>query len=173
VRTRAGLFAAAAGVGGALVAVAGLQARLRRYAVAQQSMAPTLNDGDWVLAHRTSAPPRRGEVIVFEHPVRPGFALIKRVVGLPLEIVTISNGDVHIDGRVLVEPWAGGATRPDSEWQLNRDEIFVLSDARVATIADSRAFGPVPCPNPRWSVRFRYWPVGAIGSLARSIRPDV
>ncbi|MCU0300016.1 MAG: nickel-type superoxide dismutase maturation protease [Candidatus Nanopelagicales bacterium] len=50
----------------------------RYLAVAGASMAPGLRDGDWVLARRVSRV-RAGDVVVLEHPGRPGFLVVKRV----------------------------------------------------------------------------------------------
>ena len=49
-----------------------------------------------------------------------------------------------VDGEPLVEPWTTDDTEPDGEWRCGPGEMFVLSDARHRTIADSRSFGPVP-----------------------------
>jgi len=51
---------------------------LLRVAVAEWSMAPALRDGDWLLACRTRRI-RPGQVVLAEHPGRPGFQLVKRV----------------------------------------------------------------------------------------------
>jgi nickel-type superoxide dismutase maturation protease len=51
---------------------------LRYLAVAGPSMEPTLSEGDWVLARATGrAGP--GDVVVLEHPGRPGLLIVKRV----------------------------------------------------------------------------------------------
>ena len=44
-------------------------------------MRPTLEPGDWALALGTARrrPPRVGDIVVLEHPDRPGFELVKRV----------------------------------------------------------------------------------------------
>ena len=77
-------------------------------------MAPTLLPGDWclVVAPRQW---RRGDVVVAEHPERPGYEMVKRLVGLP--------GD-RMDDRVL-----------------GPDEFWIEGDHASST--DSRAFGPV------------------------------
>ncbi len=103
--------------------------------------------------------------MIFDHPREPGFELVKRVVGLPGESVTIANGQVHVDGEVLAEPWADGPARPDGEWSLAVDEIFVLGDARSRSTADSRELGPISVARGAWKVSMRYWPMGSIGRL--------
>ncbi len=47
-------------------------------AVAGRSMEPTLHAGDWVLARRDGAG-RVGDVVVVEHPHRPGLLIVKRI----------------------------------------------------------------------------------------------
>lgn len=44
-------------------------------------MAPALQDGDWIVA-RFCARARVGDVVVVEHPGRPGFLVVKRVARL-------------------------------------------------------------------------------------------
>lgn len=155
----------AALVGLVVLVLAGLRGTLRRYVIAEQSMMPALRDGDWILAQRSTGRLERGDIIVFDHPRGTDFTLVKRVIGLASETVTITNGQVHIDGEVLAEPWADGPTRPDGEWELTADEVFVLSDARTLTFADGRAFGPIHHSAALWRVRFRYWPFTDFGRI--------
>ncbi|MGA7087117.1 MAG: nickel-type superoxide dismutase maturation protease [Candidatus Dormiibacterota bacterium] len=54
--------------------------------VSGDSMEPTLRSGDWVVVARTPRRgPRLGQVVVVEHPDRPGFELVKRVSALSRE----------------------------------------------------------------------------------------
>ncbi len=162
-RRRKGVAAALFGL--AVLFIAGMRGRLRRYAISEQSMAPTLSHGDWTLARRLSNVPRRGAIVVFENPDHPGMELVKRVVGLPGEKITIANGQVHIDGSVLGEPWADGPTRPDGEWALGPGQIFVLGDVRSVSSADSRHVGPIDTSAARWQISARYWPPASIGRI--------
>ena len=93
-------------------------------------MRPTLEPGDWALAVRVRRV-RRGDVVVVEHPERPGFDLVKRVVHVP--------GDVAPDGRVLM------------------DELWIEGDEPEGS-TDSRRFGPVPMERVRARVRWVWWP---------------
>lgn len=112
-------------------------------------MAPHLQDGDrfigWLITVRTT--PRRGCVVAFPHPRRSGFWLVKRVVGLPGEMVTIDTGEVLIDRRSGDDRWGQGFSAPDGEWIVPAGKLFVLSDRRSRTRDDSRSFGPVPAAN--------------------------
>ena len=71
--------------------------------------------------------------------------LIKRVVGLPGEVVEARGGRVLIDGRELVEPYlpADLATADFGPVTVPADAVFVLGDNRGDS-ADSRVIGPVP-----------------------------
>lgn len=162
-RPRRGTLAATIGL--IVLLAAAMRGRLRRYAIAEGSMAPALMPGDWTVARHTSGFPARGAIVVFPSPIETDRELVKRVVGLPGERVTITNGQVHVDGRVLAESWADGPTLPDGEWGLGPDEIFVLGDARARSAADSRLFGPIPASSAEWSVAARYWPVKTAGRV--------
>ncbi len=161
-RRRKGSLAALGAV--VLAAVASLRGRVRRYVVAEDSMRPFFRPGDYLIAQRLTRLPERGSVVIIPHPAREGFELVKRVVGLPGERITIANGQVHVDGGVLAEPWADGITRPEGDWRLGPDELFVLGDHRAVSVDDSRTLGPVTAPA-RWKVTARYWPPGSIGLL--------
>lgn len=95
-------------------------------------MSPALEEGDWALA---VAPGhlRRGEIVVVEHPRRPGFEMVKRIAALP--------GDLTPDGRIL-----------------DRDEFWVEGDS-PASSTDSRAFGPIRREHVKAEVRLVYWPL--------------
>ena len=105
--------------------------------VAGTSMRPTLEPGDWAFAVRVRRV-RRGDVVVVEHPERPGFELVKRVVHVA--------GDVTPDGSELV------------------DEVWVEGDEPEAS-SDSSRFGPVPVGLVRGAVRLVWWPPGRLRRL--------
>ncbi len=160
-KSRLALIAAAA-----LLGYAGLRGKLRRYEIAETSMEPALHPGDYVVAQTRSGNMSRGDIVIFPHPMRPDLELIKRVVGLPGEDINVSNGQVHINGAVIAEPWADGPTRPDGQWQLGSDQVFVLGDNRSLSATDSRQIGPVDQAVVGWKVTARYWPVSGVGRIA-------
>lgn len=124
------------------------------YRVAGDSMAPTLSPGSLVLVERLGAPPgghRLGELVAFRAPLgweTAGETLVKRIVGLPGDVITIYEGAVHRNGTPLDEPYlSNGATteargRQIGEWVLTGDQYFLLGDNRRPSL-DSRLFGPV------------------------------
>lgn len=149
----------------ALVAGAAVTRSLRRYEIAEGSMAPALRSGDYVLAVRQRRP-QRGHVVIFEHPARPEFELVKRIVGIPRDRIAVAAGQVHVGDRPLAEPWADGPTLPDGSWNLGSDEVFVLGDQRAISRDDSRGLGPLSVRRVRWRVLLRYWPLSRVGRVA-------
>jgi len=93
-------------------------------------MVPTLMPGDWALAvaRRRFRP---GDVVVVEHPGRPGYEMVKRITRGPNE---------RMDERVLGE-----------------DEFWVEGDREDAS-TDSRHFGPVRREQVKAKVVLVYWP---------------
>jgi signal peptidase I len=126
-------------------------------------MSPALLPGDFVVTDRSNRPPVRGDIVVFEHPQRRSFYLVKRIVGLPGEHITIDGGRVLINDTPLEETWTIDETGPDGSWELGSDETFVLGDARWMSSGDSREIGPVPTELLLMRVVFRYWPYERIG----------
>jgi signal peptidase I len=146
------------------IGYAALRGRLRRYEIVERSMAPALEPGDYVVAVPAGTP-ARGQIVVLPHPAIARFELVKRIVGLPGEAIVIRNGQVHVDGAVLAERWADGPTRPDGEWRLAADEVFLLGDNRSFSAADSRTLGPIPTGSLAWRVAARYWPLRSAGRI--------
>lgn len=153
-----------AGTAGMLIRA--LSARLGRFEISETSMTPTLQPGDYVLVDRSHRPDYRGDIAVFEHPQRPAFFLVKRVIGLPGEHLTIESGRVLIDGTPLSEPWTSDDTGPDGSWVLGLEQAFVLGDARGSSTGDSREIGPVPVEHLGMKIVFRYWPLERFGPVA-------
>lgn len=104
-----------------------------RVLVEGESMLPTLGPGDQLLCVRGGRI-RRGDVVVLRPPSH-GFEMVKRVVGLPGEILTR-------DGR---------------EERLGPDEYLVVGD-NPAGSTDGRSFGPIRRADIAGIVRFRYLP---------------
>jgi phage repressor protein C with HTH and peptisase S24 domain len=71
----------------------------RRIRVRGPSMAPTLRDGDVVLARRTEVP-RRGDVVVVTWVTRPGQLSVKRLTGDDGHVEG-DNADASTDSRQL------------------------------------------------------------------------
>lgn len=119
------------------------------------SMLPTLPEGGYYLVNRYIyhfAPPRRGDIVVLRGIEPVTEELVKRVIGLPGETISIRSDHVYINGRWLDEPYAVGGTHPDlGPHRIAEDAYFVLGDNRAVS-NDSRHFGAVPRENIRGKI---------------------
>ncbi len=122
-----------------LQAACGLQAR--RIQLDGDSMKPNLVKGDIItVAEVPLSELKRGDVILIEHD---GNLLVKRLIGLPGETISIVDGKIYIDGTLFVEPYAViPATYSVDELKLDSDSYFVLGDNRPDSL-DSHQFGPI------------------------------
>jgi len=119
------------------------------YNVAQTSMRPTLRSGDRLrcAALRPRDIIRRGQLVVFEYPSEHSLIFVKRVVGLPGEVVEVEDGLVYVNGDPIDEGYyasrnPGGKSLDMPPARLAPDEYYVMGDNRHASF-DSRSFGPV------------------------------
>lgn len=149
-----------------------LQLALPRSEVHGKSMEPTFVEGQRLIISRVNymvGEPQRGDIVVFNSPQSDDDdpSLIKRVVGLPGDLVEIRDREVYINGERLDEPYIKEpCTRQcrDRQWQLASDEYFVMGDNRNVS-NDSRAFGPIKHSAIIGEALFRYWPLNAIGFI--------
>lgn len=133
-----------------------------------QSMEPNLHTNERLVIEKFSYHfhgPRRGDVVVLRDPGGNPELLIKRVVGLPGERVTLADGRVYIDGQPLDEPYLDQSTQGGGRsWVIPPLSVFVMGDNRSAS-RDSRIFGPVPLEELIGRALFRYWPLGEVGPV--------
>lgn len=115
---------------------------VRPVRVSGRSMEPALRDGDLRLALRTwaAAAPRRGEIWVVDGPHGPS---VKRVVGLPGEMVTWRGPEIRVDGRPLDEPWVTYPERSGEGRQACGNGYLALGDNRPES-QDGRRWGALP-----------------------------
>jgi signal peptidase I len=125
-----------------------------------QSMQPNLHTNERLVVEKFTYRfhgPRRGDVIVRHDPSGGSELLIKRVIGLPGERVTIANGQVFIDGVELEEPYLDQETEGSGRSWLVPLQIFVMGDNRQpaetqASLAQSatRSSGELLSGTGRW-----------------------
>lgn len=132
------------------------------------SMSPGIKDGDRILVDHWSymfQDVHRGDIVVLRYPLDPSLDYIKRVIGLPGEIVRIENGRVSVDGHWIDEPYVDEIDpRTAIVMRIESDSYFVLGDNRAHS-SDSREFGLVPRENLRGKVDLRVWPPERMGRL--------
>jgi signal peptidase I len=177
----------------------GIQAFLiKPFRIPSPSMVPTLQVGQRVLVNRIGThfgDPSRGDIVVFKPPAgadthqcgipsepddghpcakptpnRSDSNFIKRVIGLPGDMVSVRNNHAYINGKALTEPYINKGTLCDNLCNLPKPikvppgHFFMMGDNRGES-DDSRDWGPVP---KKWIIGhafFTYWPPSRIGTL--------
>ena len=121
------------------------------FVVSGSSMIPTFLNGDYLIVDKLSYKlndPKREDVVVFRTPIDPKKFYIKRIIGLPNEIVDIKGSVVIItneeypEGFKLDEPYVKNTANNITHFELKDDEYFVMGDNRNAS-SDSRYWGGV------------------------------
>jgi signal peptidase I len=131
------------------------------------SLEPTLHNQELVLVDKWSYmfhAPQRGDVIVFVAPPNPSQDYIKRVIGLPGDVVSVQGTKVTVNGKTLNESFIA-ASRQGNPFPSFTDRVippndyFVLGDNRAGS-SDSRDWGCVPRANIIGRAALVYWPLG-------------
>jgi len=144
----------------AVVLFLGINAVSARVRVDGFSMRPTLQDGEFVLVSKLNykfGAVQRGDIIVFHFPMDPKQELIKRVIGLPGDHISVNSGNVTVNGQVLNEPYIAAAPTYAGEWDVPAGQLFVLGDNRNDS-SDSHAWGLLPSENLVGKAVVIYWP---------------
>jgi len=172
-----------------VVVVAVLVAVLLRAFVVQTfyipsgSMEPTLQIGDRILVNKLSYDLHgvdRGNIVVFARPPAENCGgpevndLVKRVIGLPGNVISLSGGYVYIDGKRLDESWLPdseqGVTTPGPpgtpyslvhSFKVPPNDYFVMGDNRTDS-CDSRYWGPISKSLIVGKVDLRVWPLSSV-----------
>lgn len=182
----------------ALLIFLGLQFSIQNFRVEGSSMQPTLEEGQYVLVNKLVylrlAPqglssllpfvnsereevifpfsaPSLGDVIIFHFPRDPSRDFVKRVIGVPGDVVEIKQGRVFLNGEEIDEPYV---THPDrgsmAPRSIPENSFFVLGDNRRAS-NDSRDWGTVPAENIIGKAWVSYWPLDRLTTLAAFVWP--
>lgn len=154
---------------------------IKPYRIPSASMASTLRPGDRVLVNRVVyhlREPQRGDVLVFQFPMDPTVIFIKRIVGVPGDVLQVRRGRLYVNGRRVSEPYVhrtggsldptlameplDGSTMPKpwslaSPYTVPADGYFVMGDNRTDS-DDSRDWGVVPRDAVIGEGFFLYWP---------------
>lgn len=137
------------------------------------SMEPTIQVNDRVLANRfvyRFGPPERGDIVVFESWHRGQPDLIKRVIAVGGETISmLPDGRFAIDGEPIEEAYLEPRNRRTLPgrllpYKVPQGAVFVMGDNRNNS-GDSRFNGPVPASRILGKAFVIYWPPTRIGSL--------
>jgi len=160
----------------AVAVFACLRLTMQSYTVVMSSMEPNFEQGDCIMVNKVSygsSQPQRGEVIVFNPPFYSPHPYIKRVIGLPGDIVEIKNGKVSINGTPLQEEYImAPSNEPMPAIQVPDDQYFVLGDNRNSS-NDSHNGWMVPRDNIIGKAWFVYWPPSKWGLVKHYSYPEL
>ena len=109
----------------------------------------------------------RRDIVVFWYPLDTTKSYIKRVIGLPGDVVEVRRGQVRVNGETLDESYVPPNffdRRTYSPVYVESGTYYVLGDHRSQS-NDSRMWGLVPQENIYGKAVFRYWPMSKMGTL--------
>lgn len=161
--------------------------------IPSESMLDTIQVNDRVMVNKLAfqlGEPERGDIVVFRDPAEPEIEesipeavirsvleaigirtrgrddLIKRVIGLPGETVTVSDDTVFIDGVAIAEPYLDeDVVMPDAgPFEVGADQVFVMGDNREFSF-DSRRFGTIEYDALVGRAFIVIWPLSHFGGL--------
>jgi signal peptidase I len=119
------------------------------------SMIPTLQDGDRILVQKlffSAAKLQTGDIVVFHGPPADANCgsyepiLVKRVIGLPGEVIQSKGSTVYLNKKPLVEPWLPPGTvlgKAIPRQTIPAGQFFMMGDNRDIS-CDSRYWGTIP-----------------------------
>ena len=144
------------------------------------SMLPNFVDKEYLLTDKISyqfGDPKRGDVVVFRAPPSEPCAedqceYIKRVIGVPGDVVMVKDGQVWLNGELLDQSWLpedfvtepGEFNQEGVEMVVPTGEFLCFGDNRSHS-RDGREFGPIPKSLIVGRAFFKYWPVSSIGLI--------
>ena len=144
------------------------------------SMRPTLLEGDLILVNKFIYGPRipftdsrlpgitepkRGDVIVFIFPGDRKKDFIKRLVGLPGDVVEIKKGSIYINDKPIISAEfnqryyynRGDYGQENQKISVPKDSYFVLGDNSASSM-DSRYWGFLSKKDVLGKAMVIYWP---------------
>lgn len=141
------------------------------------SMLPHLHDGERIFVNkliyyddfRWMPRIKRGDIVVFWFPDDPSKSYIKRVIGLPDDMVEMYEGRLRVNGRELDETYLDSRFNlGHGSWpvvKVKPNYYFVMGDNRDNS-SDSRSWGLVPKKYIYGKALFRYWPLNALSIIS-------
>jgi signal peptidase I len=131
-----------------------------------ESMMPTLQDRERLIVNKMTylwSEPKRGDIIVFHATQDKDW--IKRVIGLPGDIVEVKNDTLYINNEIVEEPYldvskqhTSGILTNDFYEVVPEDELFVMGDNRLNS-RDSRMIGTIQISDIVGRADVVFWPI--------------
>ncbi|ABR49769.1 signal peptidase I [Alkaliphilus metalliredigens QYMF] len=143
--------------------------------VKNYSMSPTLEENDFLIINRllyNRGTPHKGDIVVFQSSLKTiggkDKLLIKRVIGVPGDEITIANGEVYVNGEMLEETYiAEDYTYGQVDLVVPEGKIFAMGDNRNNSL-DSRddILGLIEIDDIMGKAFIRLFPFNRIGPLS-------
>ncbi|GBF77152.1 signal peptidase I [Paenibacillus sp. 598K] len=139
-----------------------------------QSMEPTLVEKEWLFVNKLvylTGSPSHEDVVILEDPESPPRAtdyLVKRIIGLPGDMIEIRDHQLYRNGELIVERYTDvEIDGPDmAPVVVEAGQYFVMGDNRHARASrDSRSFGTVPERAIKGRADLILWPITRIHKL--------
>jgi signal peptidase I len=144
------------------------------YFIPSASMEPTLMIGDRIIVNKLSVDfgtIHTGDIVVFKAPPAEDCGtkvadLVKRVIGVPGDVLTSKGNTIYINGKALDETWTHVEPlgTPIGHVTVKAGQYFVMGDNHPDS-CDSRFWGTVPRSDIIGKVFLRIWPLSRIGFL--------
>jgi len=132
-----------------------------RYQVHGQSMEPSLYGNQYLIASKVTYwlhSPERGDIVVLRPPAGQGsIPFIKRIIGIPGDIVEAREGKIWVNGIALNEPYVSAPVAYTNRWIVTDGMYLVLGDNRNNS-SDSHAWGFLPLDHILGKALVVYWP---------------
>lgn len=140
------------------------------YGVSGPSMLNTLHNGERMFVTKYQylfQAPQRFDVVVCHFPGRGSEDFVKRVIGVPGDVISIENGKLYVNGEAHEEPYAQYPSFYRMEpVTVGPDEYYVMGDNRMIS-NDSRnpEVGPLSRKDIQGKVRAIIWPLSEIRGI--------
>lgn len=143
------------------------------FVVKGESMEPSLHDGERLLIEKITyrfGDPHRGDIVVLKTNTKEKY--IKRVIGVPGDIIEIKNNRTYVNGRVISDDFTleGTADPIGGTWptyKVPKGKYFVMGDNRNHSDDSRLSVGYLPKRDIVGRACFRYFPLNKIEVLRR------
>ena len=154
----------------ALVLVLIITACVKPTIVSGQSMDDTLHDGNYLIVNKLAykfGEPEHGDIIVFDSGQEERELWVKRIIGLPGDVIRTDGKTLYINDAKASEPYIKKGTVAQGEmqtWTVPDGTVFVMGDNRNNS-TDSRIIGCVEESAVLGKAVVRLWPPSSIGRI--------
>lgn len=142
----------------------------RPFQVSGESMYSTFENREYILTNLISLrfeDPKHGDVVVFRSPTDPDKDFIKRVIAIPGDTISVTDGNVYVNGKKLdesnyldegVKTYGGAFLQEGEEEVVPPGHYAVMGDNRNNS-SDFREWGFLPRKNIKGLAFFVYLPL--------------